>query len=135
MRVCTCLQVTRAFYYTMSSEGVTFFQDRDTTHYSLDDFERNFLLHQQLVQLPFFSRYRLWKPFRLWRAALLRKKSLHAVDSMHKNLFVLDPVFRPCLLAVQERCCRVLEDVSLTPIQPGAAFTLQAFQVCLVVGY
>lgn len=122
-------KVTREFYYTISAEGVTHFHGKDTTHMSLDEFERAYFLYKQVAQMHFFSRFRLWKAFRLWRAHICRSKATHACQHLSKRLFHLHPQFGPCLKALVLSCERLQQQSALVLLSRDQPTQLEELQV------
>jgi hypothetical protein len=121
-------KVRRDFYYTMSAEGVTNFHGAETSHMSLDAFERAFFLYKQVAKMHFFSRFRLWKAFRLWRAFISRSKARFVCCHLDKRLFHLHPHFGPCLQALVLSCEHLASGttfVVLSPKQPCGLAQLQ----------
>lgn len=122
-------KVQRDFYYTMSAEGVTHFHGGETSHTSLDEFERAFFLYRQVSEMRFFSRFRLWKAFRLWRACICRRKADVASQYLVKRLFHLHGCFGPCLQALVRTCDSLQKSTAfmlLAAEQPRALDELKA---------
>ncbi|MEW5314689.1 MAG: hypothetical protein WDW38_006162 [Sanguina aurantia] len=91
-------------YYTLSGAGVTHFRDGGAEFATLAQFEREFFLHTELLRMRTFSQFRVWKAWRVWRRDVARGKRGSARESLGRQLFLLDPVFRVATLRVRQHC-------------------------------
>ncbi|KAJ1344291.1 hypothetical protein BSLG_001431 [Batrachochytrium salamandrivorans] len=95
---------TRSFegFYTMSSKGVTHFNNLGHGDFTpLQQWTREYHLFHSLLKIPFFSRYRQWKCFTLWKKTVLHTKIQHTKKQLTKNLFIMHPVLRTAILQIQ----------------------------------
>jgi hypothetical protein len=67
----------------------------------LDQWEKEYHMHQQISQLKVFQLFQKWKSFRLWRRAVTRYKTKTNRTALEKTVFVLNPVFQLPLVAVR----------------------------------
>ncbi|KAI8620571.1 dynein heavy chain and region D6 of dynein motor-domain-containing protein [Chytriomyces sp. MP71] len=116
-------------YYTMSAEGVTFISEAAgiSKFTPLKQWIRERHLFYNLLKIPFFSRYRLWKSFVVWKRNVLRAKITVASKRLNKNMFLVDPLLRGPLLAVRERCINIVTRFRLVKIDAGKSYALEEF--------
>ncbi|WIA37814.1 hypothetical protein OEZ86_014676 [Tetradesmus obliquus] len=90
-------------HFTLSPAGVTaYFSDGTPAEFlTLDAFQREFLLHQQLMRLPLFRHFRRWKALSIWRKAVRGSKTSGSAEHLQKNLFGLNPVLQQAVLTVR----------------------------------
>jgi hypothetical protein len=122
-------KIQRNFYYTMSAEGVMHFNGNETSHVSLEDFERSFFLYKQVSQMQFFAQFRLWKAFRLWRACICRNKAYKASQTLSKRLFYLHKFFGPCLQALVRTCGELDASTTFHIVAAAQPSELERFRV------
>ena len=75
---------------TISSRGITHFVDGEGTFLTLDEWEREYTLYQKLRKIEFFSKYKIWKNFLLWKRLMRREKMKEYSMNLGKDLFMLD---------------------------------------------
>ncbi|KAJ3093097.1 Dynein heavy chain 6, axonemal [Quaeritorhiza haematococci] len=115
-------------YYTISREGVTHFDKFGHGEFTpLDSWLREHKLFHELLRIPFFAKYRLWKCFTLWRRTVLHTKILLAKKSLNKNLFILHPVLRDALIGIRSRSVSIMTHRRLMRIQEGKSYELGDF--------
>ncbi|TPX75806.1 hypothetical protein CcCBS67573_g02914 [Chytriomyces confervae] len=116
-------------YYTMSAEGVTFIcESAGTSKFTpLKQWIRERHLFYNLLEIPFFKRYRLWKSFVTWKRNVLRTKIHLAKRKLEQTLFIADPLLRDALLGIRERCLTVMARCRLVKIDAGKSYALQEF--------
>jgi dynein heavy chain len=62
-------------YMTISARGITYFQNEEATFLTIEEWQREANLYQDLQKIDFFRKYKLWKNFFLWKR-LMRKNIL-----------------------------------------------------------
>uniref|UniRef100_A0A3P8PCE0 AAA+ ATPase domain-containing protein n=1 Tax=Astatotilapia calliptera TaxID=8154 RepID=A0A3P8PCE0_ASTCA len=77
--------------------------------------------------IPFFARYRLWKPFYVWHRNVRANKMTLARESLQKNLFIVIPNLSPALMDIRKMCCQLIE-TGFCHVKKKYAYTLQEFQ-------
>uniref|UniRef100_A0A3Q3BGU1 Dynein, axonemal, heavy chain 6 n=1 Tax=Haplochromis burtoni TaxID=8153 RepID=A0A3Q3BGU1_HAPBU len=77
--------------------------------------------------IPFFARYRLWKPFYVWHRNVRANKMTLARESLQKNLFIVIPNLSPALMDIRKMCCQLIE-TGFCHMKKKYAYTLQEFQ-------
>lgn len=81
--------------YTMvSKDGVLSTCRENFDFVSLERFEEEYQLHRKLVLIPFFARFKLFKPFYIWHKKVCAKKMHVAQQALKENLFMINPVSR-----------------------------------------
>jgi hypothetical protein len=121
-------------YYTFSRAGVTHFVGKggDSEFTSLEQWEREYRLFGQLYSIPFFSKYRTWKSFTVWKKGVRRDKADTAAKSLKGGLFMMNPILRVSLLRLRRLCVEVNE-WKLFEYDPAKTYDLDEFvelQVC-----
>ena len=94
----------REEYMTISSRGITYFNEGDGTFLTLDEWEREFTLYQKLREIEFFAKYKIWKNFLLWKRLMRINKMKTYQASLHRELFMLDDQLRLPLLEIRQAC-------------------------------
>jgi len=113
-------------FYTLSSFGVTHFQQGKPAFTSLEQWKRENYLFNSIIKIPVFRKFRVWKAFKLWRMAVrFGKMNLHK-RTLEKNLYWLSPVFQPALLQIR-RLCVELSTTRLHSFKKGHLYALQEF--------
>ncbi|KAJ3357634.1 Dynein heavy chain 6, axonemal, partial [Kappamyces sp. JEL0680] len=88
-------------YYTMSAQGVTHINSSGQgTFTPIAQWKREYELYHQLLKIPFFSRYRKWKCFTLWKNTVLHAKIVAAKKNLTRNSFFLHGTLRKALLSL-----------------------------------
>jgi dynein heavy chain len=88
-------------YLTLSPAGFTRFTPDGTEFLTHEQWEREYLVHMQLMQLRVFKQYRLWRPMALWRKVVRDHKSAGSSAQLQKALCSLKPVLREALYATR----------------------------------
>lgn len=88
-------------YLTLSPAGFTRFTPDGTEFLTHEQWEREYLVHMQLMQLCVFKQYRLWRPMALWRKVVRDHKSAGSSAQLQKALCCLKPVLREALYATR----------------------------------
>ena len=88
-------------YYTMSPKGVTQFAHGEMEFLTLPQWEREYLMHSQLMKLNVFRQYRLWRVMAIWRKGVRGRKAAGSTASLGKRLCFLNPPLREALYAVR----------------------------------
>ncbi|XP_028284655.1 dynein heavy chain 6, axonemal [Parambassis ranga] len=83
--------------------------------------------YRKLVCIPFFARFRLLKPFYIWRSKVKAKKFYLARASIEENVFIVSPWLGPALQDISGLCYQI-SDTSLCHIEKKHTYTLQEFR-------
>ena len=104
-------------FFTLSASGVTHFQSgkadftqlvrcpalprrrrRDNTNGHTcapqEQWQREYYLFNEVLHVRLFRVYRIWKAFRVWRNFVWSWKMRQYSESLEKNLFMLNGIFR-----------------------------------------
>ena len=82
----------------MSAASVTRFVDNVAEFTSLEQWEREHDLFEQIIQIPLFKQYRMWKAYSVWRRNVRARKMAAAESVLRGKLFHLNSSLRPALL-------------------------------------
>ncbi|KAL3130872.1 hypothetical protein ABBQ38_000201 [Trebouxia sp. C0009 RCD-2024] len=116
-----------ADYSTMSAAGVTHFFHGQTEFTSLHQWEREYIIFEQLHNKPHFMHFRMWKQFALWRRAVRIRKTTQARENTDKQLFLLNSSLNNAILRTRDECVLVWE-LQLLGIEAGKVYSLQELQ-------
>ncbi|KAJ3216110.1 Dynein heavy chain 6, axonemal [Dinochytrium kinnereticum] len=115
-------------YYTLSLEGVTYFSGHGHGEFTpLKQWVREYDLFHNLLRIPFFMSYRLWKCFTLWRRHILHTKISRAKAKLTKSLFFVHPILRSTLLQIRSNCMDILLHRRLLRVKEGTTYFLNDF--------
>lgn len=135
MQVVAHSAINPANYCTLSRAGITHFTGKDSEFSSLEQWEREYRLFGQMNRIPFFSKYRIWKSFVVWKKNVRRRRCADASKSLLSGLFMLNPVLRVSLLRLR-RLCVAFAECKLFECDPKKTYDLEEFcalQVCMRV--
>ena len=132
-------QIDKDRYFTLSKEGVTIYRDRVSQFTPLAQWERETLLFNKIIHIRFFTLYRRWKAFTVWRRGLSGGKMGHAKERLSNSLFCLCAPLREALLTVR-RTSMPMASLGMLSLPVGEIFDVESFettqlavQVCLLV--
>ncbi|KAF8058456.1 DNAH6 [Scenedesmus sp. PABB004] len=129
LAVCSHAQAAAAGrHLTMSPAGVTEYaaDGAPPEFVSLETFQREWLLHTQLVRLPVFRNFRRWKALAVWRRAVRSARTSDSAARLQAGLFALQPVLADALRSVRAACLEV-EGQQLCCLEAGRPTTLEGF--------
>ena len=69
---------------------------------TIPEWERDVRTYKKIISIKFFSKYRQWKNFYLWKRLMKRTKMFERTEYLKKELFGADDTLRPTLLAIRE---------------------------------
>ncbi|XP_061765226.1 dynein axonemal heavy chain 6 [Nerophis ophidion] len=114
--------------YTMvSTDGVLSTCRENYDFVSLERFEEEYQLHRKLVLIPFFARFKIFKPFYIWHKKVCFKKIHMAQVALKENLFMINPSLSFALTDVRKMCYHI-RTTNLCRIEKKHTYTLQEFQ-------
>ncbi|XP_061882783.1 dynein axonemal heavy chain 6 [Entelurus aequoreus] len=114
--------------YTMvSTDGVLSTCRENYDFVSLERFEEEYQLHRKLVLIPFFARFKIFKPFYIWHKKVCVKKIHMAQEALKENLFMINPSLSFALTDVRQMCYHI-RTTNLCRIEKKHTYTLQEFQ-------
>ncbi|XP_047430741.1 dynein axonemal heavy chain 6 [Mugil cephalus] len=83
--------------------------------------------HCKLARIPFFSLFKKWKPFYVWRTKIRAKKIHLAKEAIQKHLFIVNPSLSPALIDIRKMCYQI-NDTGLCQMKKKHTYTLQEFE-------
>ncbi|XP_053711973.1 dynein axonemal heavy chain 6-like isoform X3 [Synchiropus splendidus] len=83
--------------------------------------------HCKLSRISFFSLFKKWKPFYIWRKNVRTKKLLVARNILQKSLFIVNKYLSPALVEIRRMCCQISE-TDLCHLEGRHTYTLTEFQ-------
>ncbi|CAK92427.1 unnamed protein product (macronuclear) [Paramecium tetraurelia] len=98
-------------YMTISAKGITYFQNDDATFLTIEEWQREAKLYQDLQKIDFFRKYKLWKNFFLWKRLMRKNILAKNQDLMISNMFSTDKQLRITLLEVRRICQQMAQDI------------------------
>ncbi len=113
-------------FFTLSSFGVTHFQNGKPDFTELEQWKREHYLFNALIKINVFRKYRLWKTFKVWRDQVRYNKISHCKRLLEKNLFTLNSTFQLSLLRIRALCAENAK-ARLYSFDPKTLYTLDAF--------
>ncbi|XP_034043922.1 dynein heavy chain 6, axonemal-like isoform X3 [Thalassophryne amazonica] len=118
---------SKRHYLNICADGVTSVCDDEVEFLTFEQWEHEYDIHCKLIRMPFFVRYQLWRPFRLWHLKVCAKKFHDAKECVQKNLFLLNKSLYPALMDIVEMCYHI-GDLDLYEAKANHSYTLQEFQ-------
>lgn len=76
----------------ITQEGVVSVRKDECDFVTLERWEEEYDHHCKITRIPFFSRFKKWKPFYIWRSKVRAKKFHLARDSLRNRLFIVSQV-------------------------------------------
>ncbi|XP_029949300.1 dynein heavy chain 6, axonemal [Salarias fasciatus] len=110
----------------VNQTGVFSLHDDEVEVTSLECWEKNYEKSCKMLRIPFFARFKMWKPFYVWRKNIREKKMHLAREFLQKNLFLVNPTLRPALLDINKMCFQ-LQVTRLCHLKKKHTYTLQGF--------
>lgn len=112
-------------YVKLSCGNVLTVREDTVDIVSIESWEEEHDYHRKLIRIPFFSLFKKWKPFYVWRRKVRSKKVHVAKESLRNSLFIASQVC-DCLDQLRSRsilkmryytqiyylCCHQLVSVS-----------------------
>ncbi|XP_030595591.1 dynein heavy chain 6, axonemal-like isoform X2 [Archocentrus centrarchus] len=114
-------------YIFIHNKAVFSVCEDDIKFQSLECWQNYNEIHSKLRRIPFFARYKMWKPFYVWRTKIRAKKICLAKQSLQKYLFILSPSLSSALMDIRKMCCQITE-TGFCHMKKQHTYTLQEFQ-------
>lgn len=86
------IEYSKDDYLIISHEGVFEAREDEYDFMTLENWEENYNLHCKLMRIPFFARFKMWKPFYFWRTKVRAKKTHLARESLRYRLVFVNKV-------------------------------------------
>lgn len=119
-------EVDRSNYFTMSMEGVTHFTSEYSEFWPLDKWELEYSRFMQMLAIPFFQKYKLWKNFNMWKQTVRTFKTRNAKKALNDRLFLLAPSLQRTLMGLRALCLEVA-NLEIISFSPKKTYTLKEF--------
>lgn len=113
-------------YFTLSSQGVTFFRNKTSQFTSLTQWNREYVLYHKISAIRFFKLYKRWKAFIVWKRGLQGGKVSHALTQLESNFFQCNPPLRTALLKIRDLSMG-LSEIGILSLPKGEAYILEDF--------
>jgi dynein heavy chain len=118
-------EVNAQHYFTVSTAGVTKFDDGESEFIDLKAWEREHRIFHKLIKLDVFRMYKQWKGFNVWHKLVRRTSTQTYKNHLHDNLFSLHIDLSASLRHVRRTC---LEFQNMTIYVPTTKTeTLQSY--------
>nr|XP_015200901.1 PREDICTED: dynein heavy chain 6, axonemal [Lepisosteus oculatus] len=127
LKIVSYENINKNDYYTISQQGVTHIVNGEVDFLALDRWEKEYMLHRQLLQIPAFVLFRKWKAFKVWRTNVRSKKINECKRALQEHLFIVNESLRPALINIREMCYRI-SDMGLCHIEKDNTYTLEDFR-------
>lgn len=88
-------------YLTVSSRGITQYNDGDMRFLSIEDWEREVKQFNKIREIRFFKTYKSWKYFSIWKKFMRRQIMEQCSKKIEKKLFYLDDKLRQPLIDIK----------------------------------
>ena len=79
-------------YMMISQGGVLSKHGEDYDFISAEHWEEDYNFYCKCMRIPFFARYKMWKPFYVWRKTVTIKKIQGAKGTLQLRLFIISEV-------------------------------------------
>ncbi|XP_029289697.1 LOW QUALITY PROTEIN: dynein heavy chain 6, axonemal [Cottoperca gobio] len=111
----------------ITQEGVVVMYKDEVEFISHESWEKEYDDHCKLIHIPFFARFKMWKPFYVWRTNVRTKKILLARKSLQRSLFILNQSLSLPLMEIRNMCYQI-NDIGLCHMEKKHTYTLQEFR-------
>ena len=101
--------ISEEYFFTISSSGVTLYDNGTAEFTALDQWQREYYLFNEILQIRTFKIYRIWKAFMVWMKFVKKEKFSSATKKLTSGLFQLDPVLSSSLRTVRNLSCTLLD--------------------------
>ena len=93
--------VNEESFFTVSSSGVTKFDSGKAEFTQLDQWQREYYLFNEILQIKCFKTYRFWKTWKIWKKFVRTTKVAASSKVLQKHLFTLNDVFQKAILRIR----------------------------------
>ena len=118
--------IDKNFYFTLSKEGITQYRNKVSTFTTIIQWEREYKLFYQISQIKFFTQYKRWKAFTVWKKSIRSSKIHHSSELLSSNLFIFNSSLRSALLTVR-KMSMILVTIGLLNWPENTTFDLEDF--------
>ncbi|GAA6230347.1 dynein heavy chain 6, axonemal-like [Lates japonicus] len=124
---CQIYEYSKEDFLMISHDGVISVCEDEIDFITLDRWEQEYSYHCKMIRIPFFTLFKKWKPFYLWRAKVRAKKINLARESLRNRLFIVNESLSPALIDIRKMCYQI-RDTGLCHMEKKHTYTLQEFQ-------
>lgn len=114
-------------YLFIGDQYVILVRDGEDDMVTHERWEEEYNSYCKLMRIPFFARYKKWKPLYVWRTKVRARRIRLAKESIITNSFIVNPSLSPALMDIRKMCCQI-SDTSLCLMKKQHTYTLQEFQ-------
>eukprot|EP01052_Picozoa_sp_SAG31_P002974 SAG31_NODE_109_length_24587_cov_111.480848_5_plen_455_part_00 len=117
-------------FFTVSSSGVTLFERGKAEFTQLDQWQREYYLFNEMLQIRCFKTYRFWKTWKVWKKYVRSIKVAHSTKTLEKHLFTLNDVFQKAILRVRTDGSAIADGedkLKLFSLEPRTVYKLEHF--------
>ena len=119
-------QVNSSLYFTLSKDGLTYFQDGAGTFLPIDQWMREIVLYRRAGNVNFFKKFLKIYAFRsLWKSAVSRKSTI-ASDVLEKKYFLASNHFKVVSTEIR-KIAMELSKIQLIDLKCNYPHTLDQF--------
>ncbi|KAM9770210.1 dynein axonemal heavy chain 6 [Menidia menidia] len=111
----------------INHEGVVSMRKGEFEFTTLERWENEYDFHCKLTSIPFFTLFKKWKPFSVWRIKVRAKKVQLAREFLQNHLFMVRPSLSPALIDIRKMCYQICE-TGLSEIKKKHTYTLEEFK-------
>lgn len=79
-------------YMMISQGGVLSKYGEDCEFISAEHWDKDYDFYCKCMRIPFFARYKMWKPFYVWRKSIIIKKIQEVKEKLQLHLFIISEV-------------------------------------------
>ena len=95
-------------YFTVSAQGIsTFINGAPYEFTALSEWMIEREAYRQLKEIPFFSRFRLWKVCTMWKRNVNRLRREKKKQKLVESLYLVDPNYATVLATHKAICCEI----------------------------
>ncbi|XP_062296546.1 dynein axonemal heavy chain 6 [Scomber scombrus] len=113
-------------YMMISQGGVLSKHGEDYDFISAERWEEDYNFYCKCMRISFFARYKMWKPFYVWRKTVSIKKIQGAKETLQLRLFIISESLSPALVDIRKMCYQI-SDTGLCNMEKKHTYTLQEF--------
>ncbi|GLH11553.1 Dynein-1-alpha heavy chain, flagellar inner arm I1 complex, putative, partial [Gryllus bimaculatus] len=110
-------------YMTMSRTGVSQYHPDGVMYTTLEEWKEEYDMYLDVIRIPAFRQFRMWKSFWIWRKAVKWAKMCLARNILLEELLILNKEIRVSLMDIQAMCC-TMDNVSFINMKKEEHFAI-----------
>lgn len=87
-------EFSKGDYLLVSNEGVLSVREKEYDFITHARLEKEYDYHCKIMNIPFFTNFKKWKPFYIWRSKVRGKKIHMAKEALERHLFIVNQVYK-----------------------------------------